>query len=563
MGIVASGESAADTLSPVGGAREAEASRRRRDLLQSMLLALAYWGAWLLAYPVSSESWYLPAGLRFTALWLAPARRWPWLFAADALALTSLHLERGQFEHWGAFALATVTAWWSHAIAIRVMRRGDIYAAPESPARMAATLGAMALAALLNAGVQCTSAVLDGSVPVLEWGDRWALRLIGNYTGILVVAPLAFQFVPARAGGAARRRMWAELALTLCIGFGLLLALRSWDAAIASYFSVIALAPMLFMAFRHGWQGAAWALAAISLGFQLARGSTSLPASPEAWQLFVALAGSVALVLGASTVSLRRVNAALLERNWQQKEINARLATQAATLRDLSQRLVRAREDEQRRLAHELHDELGQSVTALGTGISLMARGSDDPDMLDALQAQRELVHGIQASLREVLQGLRPALLDRFGLEAALREGPIRSLLDSAGVAYELRLSGPLASLGPDAASAAYRICQETATNCVRHARARRFDVQIDVAPVWGGDLEVHLRLQDDGIGFDRALLDDDSRGGLRGIRDRILALAGEHRCETGVLGTRHTVWFVDRQARSVEPGDPDALRSS
>ena len=535
---------------------------RRREGWRSAALALGYWAALLLAFAASSETWYLPAGLRFTALWLSPMRRWPWLFAADVAALAALNLGGQRFDAWGAFALATLVPWWSHALAIRLLRKGDIYAAPESPGRMASTLAAMAFAAALNAGAQSSAAVLEGLVPALQWGDAFAQHWIGNDIGILVLAPLAFQFLPPRTPGETRGRMLLELFLTLLPAFGLLLASQAWDARIADYASVVGLAPMLWMAFRHGWRGAAWALASISLSLHLARYWIDLPAASEVLQLFVALVGSIALILGAAIGALRRVNAALIERNRQEKDVNARLAAQTAELRDLSQRLVRAREDEQRRLAHELHDELGQSVTALGARLGLFARTSDDPALLEAVQAQRELIQGIQASLREVLQGLRPALLDRFGLEAALREGPIQSLLSVASVQYELRLLGPVERLGPDAASAIYRICQEAATNCVRHANAKRFQAQIDVATAWGGSLEVHLRIEDDGNGFNPDA-QDETRGGLRGIRDRVLALAGEHRCESGLLGTRHTVWFVDRQPRPDQVEERVPLRSS
>ena len=504
----------------------------------------------MLAFAVSNDAWYLPAGLRFTALWLSPMRRWPWLFVADFAALVTLAIMDEQAEHWGALALSTVVPWWTHAFAIRVLRSGDIYAAPETPGRMASALAAMTFAALLNAGAQGSAAVLEGSTPALQWGEVAFHHWIGNLIGILVLAPLAFQFLPLRAPGVARGGMLLELSLSLLPAVGLLLASRAWNTHAADYASVVGLAPLFWMAFRHGWRGAAWALTAISACVQLARLWIDLPAAVEAMQLFVALVGSIALTLGAAIGALRRVNAALIERNRQEKDVNARLAAQAAELRDLSQRLVRAREDEQRRLAHELHDELGQSVTALGARLSLFARTHDDPALVEAVRAQRELIQGIQATLREVLQGLRPALLDRFGLEAALREGPIQSLCSVAGLRYELRLLGPLARLGSDASSAIYRICQEAATNCVRHANATRFEIKVDVAEAWGGSLEVHLRIEDDGNGFDPQR-QDQTRGGLRGIRDRVLALSGEHRCETGLLGTRHSVWFVDRQPRA------------
>jgi signal transduction histidine kinase len=71
--------------------------------------------------------------------------------------------------------------------------------------------------------------------------------------------------------------------------------------------------------------------------------------------------------------------------------------------------------------------------------------------------------------------------------------------------------------------------------------------LQVDAAPAWGGGVEVHLRIEDDGVGMDAAAVD---RGnGLRGIRDRVLALAGDYRCDSDAGGTRHLIWFIDRVA--------------
>jgi two-component system sensor histidine kinase UhpB len=271
-----------------------------------------------------------------------------------------------------------------------------------------------------------------------------------------------------------------------------------------------------------------------------------LPVPVFAMQLQIAVAGAAALVIGAAIGSLRRLNSALIERNRRDKAAGVRLASQADALRELSRRLVRAREDEQRRLSHELHDELGQTVTALGTQLSLLMRTAIAPELLESLTAQRDLIQRMQEIIRDVLHGLRPAVLDRFGLETALREGPLQRLLAAADVAHRIELSGPVSLLGDDARSAVYRICQEAATNCVRHARARSFGVQLDVGRTLGGDLEVHLRVDDDGCGIGP---DATEGNGLKGIRDRVMALAGELRCGSGADGTRLTVWFVDRAA--------------
>ena len=537
-------EGTADTLRPRPGTREA--GWRPRVLARTLAGALAYGAAWLLALWCSDPSWYLPAGVRFAALWLSPWRRWP-LFALAELAAGAVWLGAGQLADPLALAFATLLPWAGFALVIRGLRPLGVYAAPESPARMGSTLLAMLFAAAFEALMYPVHGALAGvtTTPALPYA--W----LGAYNGMLVVAPLAFQLVPPATQRQDRRRILLDLGRFVLPLLGVLAVLLWWRTPGSLFAASVALLPMMLMAFRHGWRGAAWALSLTSIALHLVWLGAAPDHAPETLPLLVALTGSVALLLGSAIVALLRANAALTERNRLDQAANARLAAQTEALADLSRRLVRAREDEQRRLAHELHDEVGQSVAALGTRLSVLLRRSDDPELLAALNAQRELVQHVQSSLREVLQGLRPAVLDRFGLDAALRAGPLRRMLADAGVDYEASCSGPVERVGADTGSAVYRICQEAATNCVRHAQARHFRVRLDVAPAWGGDLEVHLRIEDDGRGFDAAAVQTGSLGGgLRGIRDRVMALAGDHTCESGPDGTRHLVWFVDRAAR-------------
>jgi two-component system, NarL family, sensor histidine kinase FusK len=539
-------EGTPDTLRRRTRAREAVAGFGR-GARREAVFAGGYALLWLLAALASGAVGYLPAGVRFAALWLTPPRRWPAFALAEAAAgavLAAAGLLPGPAD----WLLSTLVPWSGCALAIRWIRPRGVYAAPESPARMGTTLLAMLLAAAIEALARyftLTFLFTPPSVALLQ-------GLVASYNGMLALAPLAFQLFQPAAQRQQRRRVLLDLLRLVVPLLALLALLLYWHAPASLYAGSLALLPMMLMAFRHGWRGAAWALALTSAALQLAWLGGAPGAGAETLPLFLALIGSVALLLGSAIGSLLRANAALIERNRMDQAANAQLAAQTEALGDLSRRLVRAREDEQRRLAHELHDELGQSVAALGTRLSLLLRRTDDAELLASLHAQRELVQRVQASIREVLQGLRPAVLDRFGLEAALREGPVQRMLADAGIGYEASFSGPVDKVSADTGSAVYRICQEAATNCVRHSRARNFRVRLDVAPAWAGDLEVHLRIEDDGCGFDAAAVDAASLGGgLRGIRDRVMAIAGDYRCESSAEGTRHLVWFVDRAARA------------
>lgn len=537
-------EATTDTLSRRPRTGQSRAWMRGATL---PVVVLGYLALWVLSFQVSTVYWFLPAGLRLSALWLTASRRWGWFALADIAAIVMVTVWDRGFDSWLGFALATFVPWCACAFAVLVLRPGGVYAAPESPARMGSLLGAMAIAALLDALAQAGMAQLEGRA-LLSQGAHYVFGyLIADYVGMLMLVPIALQVLQPAGASGERRRIAGEVAVMFLPLYALLGVLLALDSRAAVYAALLAFVPMMAMAFRHGWRGAGWAIGVASFPLHLAGTRMPLPMPGEMLQLLLGIFGSVALLLGAAIGSLQRMNAALADRNRRERAANERLAAQADELRELGRRLARAREDEQGRLAHELHDELGQMVTALGTRLGLMARKCDDPEVIASLHAQRELVQRIQESIREVLHALRPPVLDRFGLEAALREGPIERLLADVAVDYHPQFSGPVAGIGADVASAIYRICQEAATNCVRHARAQNFRLQVDAAPAWAGGMEVHLRIEDDGVGMDADAAD---RGnGLRGIRDRVLALAGDYRCDSDAGGTRHLIWFIDRVA--------------
>lgn len=495
-------------------------------------------------HQVSTVYWFLPAGLRFSALWLSRSRHWGWFALAEIAAVLIVGALGRHHASWAGFALAAFAPWCAYALAVLAFRPGGVYAAPESPGRMGSLLAAMALAGAVNALAQTGRALIDGPAQAAEVANFAFAYLIGDFVGMLMLVPVALQILQP-GGSEDRRRMGGELLLVFAPFFAAFGVLWWLSARPALYAALLAVVPMLLMAFRHGWRGAAWAIGITSVALYLASELLALPTPGEFLQLLLCIFGAVALLLGAAIGALRRMNAALADRNLHERAVSARLAVQADELRDLGRRLARAREDEQARLAHELHDELGQMVTALGTRLGLLARKTEDPELLAGLHAQRELVQRIQESIREVLHALRPPVLDRFGLEAALREGPVERLLADAGIEWQPHFSGPIARIGPDVGSAIYRISQEAATNCVRHARANSLRLQLDAAESWGGGLEVHLRIEDDGTGLPPGA---ETRGnGLRGIRDRVLALAGDYRCDSDATGTRHLIWFIDR----------------
>ncbi|MDO8547923.1 MAG: sensor histidine kinase, partial [Nitrospirales bacterium] len=195
-------------------------------------------------------------------------------------------------------------------------------------------------------------------------------------------------------------------------------------------------------------------------------------------------------------------------------------------LQRLSGRLLEVQEEERRRLARDLHDQTGQSLTSLLIGL----RTLEDASTLEATRVQARNLRTITAqALDEVKRlaiGLRPALLDDLGLEAALK----RLAKESAktyGVSVDLHVKGlPNHRLSPPVETGLYRLAQEALTNTGRHAAARNVSVLLTCS-----ESSVKLIVEDDGRGFDveKALRLPGSSNhlGLLGMRERVALLNG------------------------------------
>lgn len=195
--------------------------------------------------------------------------------------------------------------------------------------------------------------------------------------------------------------------------------------------------------------------------------------------------------------------------------------------RSLAQAAWRAEEEQRRRLAQELHDGLGQLLTALKVQLELLRPAG--PDELErGLQAARELAERALREARELSHLLRPQVLDDLGLPAALH-WLARTLGESTGL--EVRLSYPegLVQLHPDVQTLIFRVVQEALTNVLKHASTKVAWVELAET-----EREVLLAIRDQGRGFAVEGLYSGklSGSGLRGMKDRVELFGGHLQVE-------------------------------
>ena len=222
----------------------------------------------------------------------------------------------------------------------------------------------------------------------------------------------------------------------------------------------------------------------------------------------------------------------------EQRHSETALRQAAQDLHGLTRRLVQAEEAERRRIAAELHDRVGQSLSVLNINLDIIAKtpGLAAP-VKQRLEDSAELVDGTLQSIESVMAELRPPLLDEYGLAAALdwhaqefsRRTGIRITLDreAADAAGSLRI---------EAALALFRIAQEALNNVLKHARASAVRIELSLA-----GSQITLTVHDDGLGFDAAAAPR-GRLGMTTMRERAEAAGGQLQVESEPgRGTRVT----------------------
>src|SRR5436190_9404656 len=260
---------------------------------------------------------------------------------------------------------------------------------------------------------------------------------------------------------------------------------------------------------------------------------------------FGAIAGSIVLLLVINMILLRRRFSPLESLIARLEEIDPGRPTAefvlprtsveeverlAITFRRLLQRIdaerrrsgrlvLRAQEEERRRLARDLHDEVNQALTAILLRLEALTHAAP-PELGDELCELKRLVNQAMEELLQLARQLRPTALDDHGLFSAI-QGHARRFSADTGIAAEVRTEGEQAMLEMDQEIAIYRIAQEALNNVAQHSAAGR--VEIDLAA--GNGRGVELRVRDDGRGFDTGT----QKGGLGlgGMAERARLVGG------------------------------------
>jgi PAS domain S-box-containing protein len=223
------------------------------------------------------------------------------------------------------------------------------------------------------------------------------------------------------------------------------------------------------------------------------------------------------------TTALQAAVLALQAEVGERQRAAEALELSRAELRRLSAYLQKAREEERRSMAREIHDELGQRLTGLKMDVSALQKLLPDEPRLR--ERARDIVREVNVTIelvRNLATELRPAILDDFGLPAAI-EWQLHEFARRSGIRSRLAALADTVALDSDGCTAVFRIFQETLTNVARHSGASEVEVRLEER-----DGHLVLEVRDNGRGIAREALSGGKSLGLLGMRERAHLLGGE-----------------------------------
>jgi signal transduction histidine kinase len=232
------------------------------------------------------------------------------------------------------------------------------------------------------------------------------------------------------------------------------------------------------------------------------------------------------------------------------REAAAALAQSEARLRALTRHLETVKEEERHRIAREIHDDIGATLTALRFELVGMARQETRAEQAPRLAAMLGLLEQAVAASHRIQHNLRPPVLDA-GLVAAL-QWLVRSFASRSAIAASFETNREDLPLAAECAAAMYRVAQESLANISKHAQAQNVTVQLFAAPG-----EVTLEISDDGVGFDPRMLQATPGFGLRGLIERARGFGGW--AEISSAPGRGTTVMFSVPAGAAAPAPPAA----
>ena len=479
----------------------------------TLFLAIFYSLCWLALWSISfyltqngqQAMLLLPQGLRLALMTLLSRRYWPAMLASELGIAVWLHSEQLQ-THW-IILLSPFLSLIPAALVQHFWRRFTLYWQ-----RLLLLLGAVA-----------GNSLLQMAMPGLWLSSPLSQTLLASFTGGILLTPfiyLIYEYLkqqhlqnllaqeipdpPLRTS----LLIWCSLFFALAVCLQMTLA-----PEVERLLIILVFLPNVVMAYAFGWQGGVLAAILGSLMITVTRQMSGAFLDLLELELFLSTQALLGIGLGIA-ISRQQQLASHLNRYRLQLE------QELHTRRQLTERLVHTEEAVRKEIARELHDEIGQNITAIQIQAMLVDRSPHGEATHAAAKQIGELSQRIHHTTRQLLRQLRPPVLDEMALDKALHHLASEFAFAQQGIDFQLDYRLPGVPTDDTLIFTLYRLVQELLNNINKHAGATEVRVSLT---------EQHpmlvLDVCDNGIGFTQPVQEG---FGLRGIEERVRALGGE-----------------------------------
>ena len=500
-----------------------------RTFLELIIFAAAFY----LAYKASNARLWLPDSVLLVALLFTPRKRW-WLFLLIPL-FVRYFVGRG-----ATLATPIFLANYFNDILKALIGASILRWLNNGPPKLATIRELFQFFAVVVVLTPALSAFAGAATRVSlgeDYWTSWQIWFLGDALANLILTPMLLYWISEGTDAIRNASRWRWLEATLLYG-GIIvigiLGLRGETGGIGSspLLANLTLPLLLYAAVRFGPRGVSTAIVVATTfvvwnAKVLGRGPFAVqsPGTEILWIQMVFYAVSIPLLCVA--VLLRQSN-----ENEQTAIENQHRA------QELAGRLISLQDEERGRIAHALHDTLGQSLTLIQITAETTKQSSDDrPDVTQHLTEISETAATAHQEVREIVHNLRPAGLDHFGLGHAVKV-VVRRLSNSTPIELVADVDPIEGLLTKDEETSVYRIVQEGLNNVIKHSKATQ--ATISLKRTTDG---IEVVIEDNGIGMDVESDADGDGFGLSGISERVRLLGGAFSIDsTPGYGTRLTI---------------------
>lgn len=489
-------------------------TKSTRLILQSVFLLLTYsliWiSLWIIGFYLSQNSFqatlFLPQGLRLALMIILWRRYWPTLLLAEGIL--NFWLTQEQLLSQPALLLSPLLSLFVAFCIQNIWWRYTLYWQ-----RLLLLLGGVAGNSVLHA-------LLFSVLTPFSMSELF----LTTFTGGILLSPfvyLIYEYLHEQHYqmlldyGTSDKQLRTSL-IVWCFLFCVVgLSVQVFFAPeIERLIVLLVFIPNVFMAYRYGWQGGVLSALLGSLIITFARQFNAAFADLQELEMFLSTQALIGIGLGIAISRQKQ-----LSRNLQL--YRQRLEQELKAKHDLMRQLVHTEEDIKKVIARELHDEIGQNITAIQIQSMLVKKAAPDALSHQAASQINELAQQIHQSTRQLLRQLRPPVLNEMSLEKALTHLIAEFSFGENNIRCEFHYGLQATPDNETVLFTLYRLVQELLNNISKHAKAT--EIQISLVQ---RDDSIQLTVNDNGVGvpFSKRT----SGFGLRGIEERVRALGGD-----------------------------------